>query len=153
MGPLRKDRHLATMAQQPPLIGVIDDDPSVLKSLSRLLRAAGLRVAPFPTTEQFLETHPSWAPECLVLDVHFEGMSGVDLEAYLADAGVHYPIVFITAHDDTTIRERVEAKGHAYLRKPFEEGALLDAINRVMKAAPTDRRSKDRRSPRDRRER
>lgn len=117
---------------EPPLIGVIDDDASVLKSLGRLLRASGLRVVSFPTTEQFLETHPTWTLNCLVLDVHFEGMSGVDLEAYLSDAGVHFPIVFITAHDDAAMRERVEAKGHAYLRKPFEETALLDAINRVM---------------------
>jgi FixJ family two-component response regulator len=114
---------------------VIDDDASVLKSLGRLLRASGLRVVSFPTTEQFLETHPAWTLNCLVLDVHFEGMSGVDLEAYLSDAGVHFPIVFITAHDDAAMRERVEAKGHAYLRKPFEETALLDAINRVMAQA------------------
>jgi FixJ family two-component response regulator len=119
----------------PPLIGVIDDDPSVLKSLGRLLRAAGLRVVSFPSTEQFLETHPSWTLQCLVLDVHFEGMSGVDLEAYLADAGVRFPIVFITAHDDAAMRERIEAKGHAYLRKPFEETALLEAISRVMAAS------------------
>ena len=121
--------------QQPPLIGVIDDDPSVLKSLGRLLRSAGLRVVAFPSTEQFLETHPSWTLNCLVLDVHFEGMSGVDLQAYLSDAGVHFPIVFITAHDDAALRERIEATGHAYLRKPFEETALLDAIHRVMSAA------------------
>src|SRR5580765_6478328 len=132
MGPLLWDHPLPIGRAEPPLIGVIDDDASVLKSLGRLLRAAGLRVVSFPTTEQFLETHPSWTLNCLVLDVHFEGMSGVDLEAYLSDAGLHFPIVFITAHDDAAMRERVEAKGHAYLRKPFEETALLDAINRVM---------------------
>jgi FixJ family two-component response regulator len=134
IGPSTWDRHLSTATQEPPLIGVIDDDPSVLKSLGRLLRAAGLRVVAFPSTEQFLETHPSWALNCLVLDVHFEGMSGVELQAYLKDTGVDFPIVFITAHDDTALRERIEATGQAYLRKPFEETALLDAINRVMAA-------------------
>lgn len=132
MGPFESGRYLSNKPAEPPLIGVIDDDPSVLKSLGRLLRAAGLRVVSFPSTEEFLETHPSWTLNCLVLDVHFEGMSGFDLEAYLSDAGVHFPIVFITAHDDTALRERIEATGHAYLRKPFEESALLDAINRVM---------------------
>ena len=126
---------MQTTPSAAPLIGVIDDDPSVLKSLSRLLRAVGLRVVSFSSTEQFLETHPSWTLQCLVLDVHFEGMSGFDLEAYLSDAGVHFPIVFITAHDDASMRERIEAKGHAYLRKPFEETALLEAINRVMASA------------------
>lgn len=134
-GAFIQDRHLQTTPSTAPLIGVIDDDPSVLKSLGRLLRASGLRVVSFPSTEQFLQTHPSWSLSCLVLDVHFEGMSGFDLEAYLADAGVHFPIVFITAHDDAATRERVEAKGYAFLRKPFEESALLDAINRVMAAA------------------
>lgn len=139
-GAFIQDRHLQTTPSAAPLIGVIDDDPSVLKSLGRLLRASGLRVVSFPSTEQFLQTHPSWSLNCLVLDVHFEGMSGFDLEAYLADAGVRFPIVFITAHDDAATRERVEAKGYAFLRKPFEESALLDAINRVMAAAQRPQR-------------
>src|SRR5262245_4099269 len=121
---------------QRPVIGVIDDDPSVLKSLVRLLRAAGFFVVPFASTELFLETHQAWTLHCLVLDVHFEGMSGFDLETYLSDSGLRFPIVFITAHDDAALRERVEATGQAFLRKPFEETALLDAINRMLAAPP-----------------
>jgi len=115
-----------------PVIGVIDDDASVLKALSRLLLAAGYGVVPFRSTEEFLVTRQQWLLHCLVLDVHFQGMNGLDLEAYLADAGVRFPIVFITAHDDPAIRERIEASGQAYLRKPLDEVALLDAINRVL---------------------
>ena len=115
-----------------PVIGVIDDDPSVLKSLARLLRAAGFFVVPFASTELFLETHLAWTLHCLVLDVHFEGMSGFDLESYLSDSGLKFPIVFITAHDDAALRERVEATGQAFLRKPFEETELLEAINRML---------------------
>ena len=115
-----------------PVIGVIDDDPSVLKSLVRLLRAAGFGVVPFASTELFLETHQAWTLHCLVLDVHFEGMSGFDLETYLTDSGLRFPIVFITAHDDAALRERVEGTGQAFLRKPFEETELLDAINRMI---------------------
>ena len=118
-----------------PVIGVIDDDPSVLKSLARLLRAAGFFVVPFASTELFLETHQAWTLHCLVLDVHFEGMSGFDLETYLSDSGLKFPIVFITAHDDAALRERVEATGQAFLRKPFEETELLEAINRMLAAA------------------
>jgi FixJ family two-component response regulator len=120
-----------------PVIGVIDDDPSVLKSLVRLLRATGFFVVPFASTELFLETHQAWTLHCLVLDVHFEGMSGFDLETYLTDSGLKFPIVFITAHDDAALRERVEATGQAFLRKPFEETALLEAINRMLAAAPS----------------
>ncbi|HET9385773.1 MAG TPA: response regulator [Gemmatimonadales bacterium] len=119
---------------QRPVIGVIDDDPSVLKSLVRLLRAAEFVVVPFASTELFLETHQAWTLHCLVLDVHFEGMSGFDLETYLTDSGLRFPIVFITAHDDAALRERVEATGQAFLRKPFEETELLDAINRMLSA-------------------
>lgn len=118
-----------------PVIGVIDDDPSVLKSLARLLRAAGFFVVPFASTELFLETHQAWTLHCLVLDVHFEGMSGFDLETYLNDSGLKFPIVFITAHDDAALRERVEATGQAFLRKPFEETELLEAINRMLATA------------------
>jgi FixJ family two-component response regulator len=120
-----------------PVIGVIDDDPSVLKSLVRLLRATGFFVVPFASTELFLETHQAWTLHCLVLDVHFEGMSGLDLETYLTDSGLRFPIVFITAHDDAALRERVEATGQAFLRKPFEETALLEAINRMLAAPPS----------------
>ena len=120
-----------------PVIGVIDDDPSVLKSLVRLLRATGFFVVPFASTELFLETHQAWTLHCLVLDVHFEGMSGFDLETYLSDSGLRFPIVFITAHDDAAVRERVEATGQAFLRKPFEETALLEAINRMLAASPS----------------
>ncbi|HXO86276.1 MAG TPA: response regulator [Gemmatimonadales bacterium] len=119
-----------------PVIGVIDDDPSVLKSLVRLLRATGFFVVPFASTELFLETHQAWTLHCLVLDVHFEGMSGFDLETYLTDSGLRFPIVFITAHDDAALRERVEATGQAFLRKPFEDTALLEAINRMLAAPP-----------------
>ena len=115
-----------------PVIGVIDDDPSVLKSLARLLRAAGFFVVPFASPELFLETHQAWTLHCLVLDVHFEGMSGLDLESYLSDSGLKFPIVFITAHDDADVRERVEATGQAFLRKPFEETELLQAIDRML---------------------
>ena len=123
-----------------PVIGVIDDDPSVLKSLARLLRAAGFFVVPFASTELFLETHQAWTLHCLVLDVHFEGMSGFDLETYLSDSGLKFPIVFITAHDDAALRERVEATGQAFLRKPFEETELLEAINRMLATATPDKK-------------
>jgi FixJ family two-component response regulator len=102
-----------------PVIGVIDDDPSVLKALVRLLRSAGFYVVPFASTELFLETHQAWTLHCLVLDVHFEGMSGFDLESYLADVGLRFPIVFITAHDVPRCgAHRGERAG--VLRKPFE---------------------------------
>ena len=119
-----------------PVIAVIEDDPSVRKSLTRLLRSSGFGVVPFASTEQFLESQQDETLHCLVVDIYFEGMSGLDLETYLADAGVHFPMVFMTAHDDAALRDTIEARGGVYLRKPFEEAALLDAISRVLLASP-----------------
>jgi FixJ family two-component response regulator len=119
-----------------PVIGVIEDDPSVRKSLARLLRSAGFGVVPFASTEQFLEGHRDATLHCLVVDIYFEGMSGLDLETYLSDAGLRFPIVFMSAHDDAALRDSIERRGSVYLRKPFEESALLDAISRVLLAAP-----------------
>ena len=66
--------------------------------------------------------------QCLVLDVHLEGMGGLDLHAYLTDAGIRLPIVFITAHDDPATRQRAEQAHQIYLRKPVDSNELLDAI-------------------------
>jgi FixJ family two-component response regulator len=115
-----------------PVIGVIDDDPSVLKALTRLLRATGCGAVPFASAEQFLETYHEWVLDCLVVDVHFAGMSGLELAVHLRDAGMHFPIVFITAHEDSVTRDRIEASGQAYLCKPLEEAALFEAIHRVL---------------------
>jgi FixJ family two-component response regulator len=110
------------------VIGVVDDDPSVLKALSRLLRSAGFVVVTFVSAEDFLTRFRQSALACVVLDIHLGEMSGLDLQAYLADAGVPLPIVFITAHDDPQTRARVEKSHQPYLRKPVDEKALLDAI-------------------------
>jgi FixJ family two-component response regulator len=112
----------------PVVVGVVDDDPSVLKALSRLLRSAGFVVVTFVSAEDFLARFRHSTLACVVLDIHLGEMSGLDLQAYLADAGVPLPIVFITAHDDPQTRGRVEKSHQPYLRKPVDEKALLDAI-------------------------
>lgn len=115
-----------------PVIGVVDDDPSVLKALGRLLRSAGFDVVAFASAEEFLARFQQQALGCLVLDIHLEGMSGLDLQAYLADARIPLPIVFITAHDDPGTRERAHQSRQVYLRKPVDDDTLLGAIASVL---------------------
>jgi FixJ family two-component response regulator len=114
-------------------IAVVEDDPSFLRALGRLLGAAGFGVAPFASAEEFLASDSAAAMACLVLDVHLGGMSGFDLQQRLAAAGSPIPTIFITAHDDAITRERARA-GVAYLRKPFREDALLGAIREALES-------------------
>ena len=121
------------MCQTAPAIAVVDDDASVRRALQRLLRAAGFAVETFATAREFLDS-ARWAQTaCLVLDIHLPGMSGLELQEHLAVSGAPIPIVFITAHDDATVRERASRAGAVgYLRKPFDQGTLIEAIGRAI---------------------
>jgi FixJ family two-component response regulator len=114
-------------------IGVVEDDPSFLRALRRLLSAAGFSVATYASAEEFLASDSAGATSCLVLDVHLGGMSGFDLQQTLAAAGSPIPTIFITAHDDAVTRERARS-GVAYLRKPFREDALIGAIREALQS-------------------
>lgn len=112
-----------------PLIAVIDDDHSILKSLGRLLRVAGYAVEIFASAEQFLSGLDTSMPRCLVLDVQMPGMSGFELQSRLKDMGHLVPVVFITAHDTPQTRAAARQSGAiALLFKPFQITALLAAI-------------------------
>jgi FixJ family two-component response regulator len=116
----------------PPVVCVIDDDASLLRALRRLLEAGGFRVCTFSSAEEFLESAKA-APDCLVLDVHLGGLSGLDLQERLVAAGRRIPVVFITAHDDAITRERAHRAGAVdYLRKPFNDESLIAGIKRAL---------------------
>jgi FixJ family two-component response regulator len=120
------------MRQTAPVIAVIDDDASVRRAVQRLLQAAGFAVETFATARAFLDTDSWPRTACLVLDVQLPGMSGLQLQEHLAASGISIPIVFITAYDDESTRDRVQRAGAVgYLRKPFDQGALLEAITRA----------------------
>jgi len=116
-----------------PMVCVVDDDESILRALRRLLDATGFRVETFSSAEQFLKSeHPERA-DCLVLDVHLSGLSGLELQERLATSGVSTPVVIITAHDEAPTRERARRAGAVeYLRKPFDDDSLIDAIHKAI---------------------
>jgi FixJ family two-component response regulator len=108
---------------------IVDDDPSVRRSLERLLRAAGYRIEAFSSTREFLNHGNYDHPDCLVLDVRMPGQNGVDLYEVLVAAGHDVPVIFITGHVDLPMAERaLKAGAVQMLSKPFEDEALLDAI-------------------------
>ena len=113
-------------------VAVVDDDESFCRSLSRLIRAAGMQPIAYTSAEAFLADgkHPLF--DCLVLDVHLGEISGIELGQRLAAEGHHAPFICITANEDPETRARAEAAGCAAFFQKTEPGAaVLDAIRRV----------------------
>ena len=111
------------------LIAIVDDEEPIRKALSRLLRSAGMDVETFPSGVEFLESLATRRPNCVVLDLHMPVVNGFDVQARLAESGVTVPVVIITGHDFDETRDRALSRfPMAYLRKPVNDQALLDAI-------------------------
>jgi FixJ family two-component response regulator len=113
-----------------PFVAVVDDDASFRKAIGRLVRLWGFRTACFASAEEYLRIA---APaDCLVLDLHLEGMSGLELQGRLSAEGRAIPIIFVTAMDDPIARRRAMDGGAvAYLEKPFDEYRLLEVLQAV----------------------
>jgi FixJ family two-component response regulator len=113
-------------------IAVVEDDPSMLRGLIRLLSAHGFRVQRFTSAESFLDDIATCEAKCLVVDVHLGGISGITLRRQLAASGRDLPVIFMTGVDsDATRQDALDAGCIAYLRKPFLAKLLIDAINSV----------------------
>jgi FixJ family two-component response regulator len=109
---------------------IVDDDESVPRALKRLLRSNGYQVVTFESAEDFLQFYPVQGEGCLILDIRLAGMSELDLYDNLAFSGVKVPVIFMTARDEPEWQEMAEKAGAvAYLRKPFGEQSLLDAVH------------------------
>jgi len=110
-------------------VAIIDDDTAVLKALARLLRTRAFTVATFQSGQQFLAAMPDPLPDCLILDFQMPGMTGLELQQYLARKGIRIPTIIITACDEAGMRERCTSAGAiAYLAKPVPQAALFAAI-------------------------
>jgi len=117
------------MTDPDPIVFVVDDDLSVRRSTERLIRSAGLKVQTFPSAKEFLKHPRIEGPACLVLDVRMPGLSGMDLQRELTQAGIHIPIIFITGHGDIPMSVRAMKAGAVeFLTKPFRSRSLLDAV-------------------------
>ena len=128
------------MTEVKPTVFVIDDDASVCKSLSRLLRSMGLEVEVFASAELFLKREHYGGVGCILLDVQMPGLSGMDLQQELNKADYHIPIIFITGHGDIPISVEATKKGAVdFLTKPFDDEELLEAVR---KAIEKDRKAK-----------
>jgi FixJ family two-component response regulator len=116
-----------------PVIAIVDDDKWMRKSLERLLKYAGYRSEAFISAEHYLAAR-NQEIGCMILDIGLPGMNGFDLERFLAAEHTRLPIVFVSAHDEPEIRDEAAHVGAvAFLGKPFDDNALLDAISTALK--------------------
>lgn len=116
-----------------PTVFVIDDDDLVRKSIQGMLKSVGLRSETFGTPQEFLHNKRPDGPSCLILDVRLPGVSGLDFQRELADAGVRIPIIFITGHGDIPMSVKAIKSGAVeFLTKPFRDQDLLDAIHQAL---------------------
>jgi FixJ family two-component response regulator len=119
---------------------LVDDDPSVRKALTRLIRSAGYDVQAFASAREFLES--GWdrqGPACLVLDVRMPGLSGIDLQRELQIANAILPIVFVTGHGDISMSVKAMKAGAVdFLPKPVKANDLVGAIERALARAVRD---------------
>ena len=126
------------MLSNGPFITVIDDDESVREALPDLLRELGFSVEAFASGEAFLATADAPAPDVLLVDVAMPGMSGPDLQQHLRACGSAVPIIFMTAHRNESIRQRVlEAGAVACLFKPFSDSTLIEAVESALGTRPS----------------
>jgi CheY-like chemotaxis protein len=117
-----------------PLIAVVDDEQSVRKAMERLIRTGGFEVALFSSGAEFLSSLQQRKPDCVVLDLHMPGIDGFEVMAALARAATGLPFIVMTADDSPQNRARALNHGaRAYLPKPVDGAALLEALNAAVR--------------------
>src|SRR4029434_10457202 len=126
-------RFPTLMRKTKPTIAVVDDDASVCRAISRLLGSLGMNAHAFTSGREFIEhieMMPSFHPDCVVLDVQMPGMNGLEVQELLVRSENPLPVIFITAHDEVSVRERaLQAGAVAFLRKPFNDELVINTTN------------------------
>ena len=121
------------MLKRQKIVAVVDDDPSMLRATSNLLDAHGIAARLFASAEEFLCLDATSPVDCLLLDVHLGGMSGIELRRKLAISRSTLPVIFMTALDDADTREQAQKTGCiAFLRKPYSARQLIAAIEKAV---------------------
>jgi FixJ family two-component response regulator len=121
------------MQARTTVVAVVDDDPSMLRAADDLLGAHGFATLKFSSADEFLEGGAAAKADCLLLDIHLGGMSGLELRQKLKASHPKLPVIFMTALADEAIRQQAVQAGCAtFLQKPFPAHQLIQAINSVV---------------------
>lgn len=128
----------------PPLIRVVDDDPSFRRSMGRLLQASGYEVALYESGDKLLEAPVVDKPGCILLDLRMAGLDGLELQDRLIQRGHILPIVFLTGHGDIPASVRaIKAGAEDFLTKPVPKETLLAAVERALERGAKRREEHD----------
>jgi len=115
------------------MVYIVDDEESVRKGFSLLMRSADLRCRAFPSAKQFLAEMDPQQDGCVLLDITMPGLTGLQLQAELKKHKINLPIIAVSARDDADTSSRARQLGaRFFLRKPVDDQALLDAIHWVL---------------------
>jgi FixJ family two-component response regulator len=127
------------------MVLVVDDDSAMRDALTNLFLSVGLAVEVFGSAPELLRSSLPNVASCLVLDIRLPGVTGLDFQAELAEAGIHIPIIFMTGHGDIPMSvQAMKAGAVDFLTKPFRHHEMLHAVNRAL-AADRKRRAEQRR--------
>lgn len=122
-----------------PVVSVVDDDASVRRSLSRLIRAAGWDAETYSSATEFTERMPSSRAACVLLDIQMPGLTGPQLHEWMAGKGISLPIVFLTGHGDIPTSVQAMKRGAVdFLLKPVDDEVLLKAIHQAIDMHATE---------------
>lgn len=119
------------MADGSSWIAVVDDDPAVLRALTRLLRSRAFEVHTFESGQEFLASLPEGLPACVIVDLQMPAMNGLELKRRLVRDGLDIPTIMITAHRDPGLDEHEKADFVAFLEKPLQDHILFAAIDKA----------------------
>lgn len=135
--------QVETVGNDNPVVHIVDDDASVRAALDDLLESVGIETRCHGSTRAFLEAERSDAPGCLILDVRMPGQSGLDFQQHMSRLGIFLPVIFVTGHGDIAMAVRAMKAGAIdFLAKPFDDQALIDAVNTAIER-DRDRRHDD----------
>src|SRR5262245_5775283 len=131
------------MSNDRSTVYLVDDDPAVLRAVSRLLRTAGFDVAPFPSAQSFLDRHDPSIPGCAVVDVALPALDGLELQRRLSEAGFARPVIFITGRGDVPTSVRAMKAGAVdFLTKPLKARDLLAAVGKALDVDRSQRQAR-----------
>ena len=121
------------MTSAPGMVFIIDDDAGVRTAMQRLLKSVGLNAEAFAAPQDFLKRKRPDVSSCLILDVRLPDTSGLEVQRKLVEAGVHIPIIFITAYADVPMTVKAMKSGAVeFLTKPVRDQDLVDAIQQAL---------------------